>query len=204
MLKKIFILNFVLLIFTGIGYCYSEDELNRLEFLKFGQVYEQDSLGERLNRLEAYCFGMSQSGDINTRINNLKQLSNSTPIMAYPYDNKYPAKKKNKIKTILDTASEFFGAGSLTGFTPSFTGSGYSDNMYQNEFNNFFNNQNSYCPYQNQYKDYNNNLSPDIDKNLFSEYSQYMHNFPIGRHYNESFYTPPNITTGTGVHIIKD
>ncbi len=207
MLKKIFILKIFLIIFAGIGYCYSEDELNRLEYLSFGQIYEDDTLGERITRLETNYFGLSQSGDIDSRISRISQLAENKkmPSMSFPERKNVSIPKKNKIKSILNTASDFFGTGSMTGFTPSFTGSpyGYSDTMYNNEFNNFLNNPNAYCPYQNNINPYAgiNSLG---ENNPYLQNNTYMNNFPIGRNYHQSFYTPQNISTGSGVHIIKD
>ena len=205
MLKK-YIFIIVLSLFAVLtAYSYAEDDLSRLEYQRFGRVYEEDSLGERLNRLETETFGMAQTGDIDGRIDRLSKLNENgkMPSMAVPYNNSL--KKKDRLKNFFSNVLDIFDTGSITGFTPSFYSTGgYSDNIYQNEFNNFMNNPQGYCTYHNRpYSDlYRHNLYMNNQPPV--TYGNYYGNYPINRNYYPNTYMPPNVYTRAGVHILNN
>jgi hypothetical protein len=210
MFKKLLISNLIFIFSLGNVFAYSDEVLNNLELKKYGQIFEYESLSERLNRLETDYFGMSQSGDLDDRISKLSQISinSRTYPSAYPYENYKP--KKATMRTFWDNFSSLFDSGSITGFTPPMSVYGYSpmqENIYRQQYLDFLNNPQSYCPYHNRY-----NYFPQNRLNSSYPYSinhspirhDYMGNYPINRYYRPNFYNPPNIYTGAGVHIIND
>ncbi len=222
MIKKIFILTAVL--FYGINYAnsFSDDDLARIEYSRYGEAFENQSLSERLNRLETDIFGMAQSGSVDDRVSMLAKMSdnNLNSRIISPSENFYPGVKQSKMKSFWNNITEPFSTtSSMTGFTPSWTSSGYgyANNMYRNEFLNFLNNQNQYCPYHNRYHNTNrffNRLHPNngfLNSNVNRPYyhnNLHTHNhiynqYPYNRNYYNQ-YIPPNIATRTSVHIIKD
>ena len=77
MLLKIGITILLIFYMAADGICYTDDRLAEIEQREYGQVFEDDSLSARLMRLETDLLGMSQSGDIDSRIDILSKLSNS-------------------------------------------------------------------------------------------------------------------------------
>lgn len=234
MFKKILILNIAYLIGSLAGYCDLGDKLTDIEYAKYGESFTYESISDRLNRLETDYFGMAQTGDIDSRINMLSTMSRSSKQIAVqnPYDAYYTGKQKGKLRTFWDNVtSTFDSTGVMTGYTPSMTTNsynyGYPTNMYRNEFLNFMNNPQSYCPYHNRYhynnhilnRPYHNNWGMINNQNINNRYYNRIHSpynnmynpYWGGQNYNPYFrtprnmiYTPPNIATRSSVHIIKD
>lgn len=209
-----------------IGFCYSENILNDIEYKKYGASYPNESLSERLSRLETDYFGMEQQGSIESRIDVLSKMSSNrrSSSIQTPIYNSYPVKKKSAIRRFWDN---FTDDGTITGFTPSITsstfsngssyyssGNNYVDNFRRNAFNNFFNGRNNYCPYHNTFHN-NMNWKNDINHNLGNHFHNNlgngfppppdMHNYqrPQNR-IVRNFYNPPNIHSSSSVHIIRD
>ena len=202
MLKKIIYIFIVIVAINRFCLSYSDEELNKIEYQKYGHVFVEDSLSVRLNRLESDYFGMAQSGNIEQRINKLIQISNHSKQANFSYPD-YPINKKSKLKNFLNNTAEFFGSGYMTGFTPSFTGSGYNyaENMYRNEYKDFIRNYSGYCPYYNRYYSNAYNTAPI---SAYTPHSPYIQNNGLNNRYRQIYYAPPNIYTGSSVHIIKD
>lgn len=231
MARKIY---FVLLLFfvliTNV-YAYSDDDLSILEKQNYGMSFEDESLSDRLNRLEENFFGMAQSGDLESRFDNLFQISRGqkeSAIITPDYDYYSVSKpKKGAIKNFLDNVAAPFSQGVVTGFTPPI---GYSSGFssYANEFMNFFdNNNNQYCPYHNSYhygNHYNNSkfFNKYRNKNLSNNHKyrhhmknrlpRYGHNHPhryssfnphLSQNYRPTFGNT-SFSTGSTVRIIND
>lgn len=234
MIKKIFILNLVFFCTAAIGLCFSENELTNIELSKYGESYANESIAERLNRLETDFFGMAQSGDVDSRINMLNHLAGNSRQSAIinPQDNFYPGKKRSAIRNFWDNVTSTFDTtGSMTGFTPSMTNSsyGYSNNMYRNEFLNFMNGyNNNYCPDHNRYHNNNryfnnrflndnNFINSGLNNRYFhnhnnANYHNRVHrhphgmngNYPYNRVHRTYYSVPPNVSTRSSVQIIRD
>jgi len=225
-----------------ISFSFSEDELAGLEYSRYGEVYGSDSLSDRLNRLENDFFGMAQTGDIDSRISMLSKINGNSRGSAIinPMENYYPGQKRSRIRNFWDNVSSTFSdSGSITGFTPPMSSSGYnmgySNNMYRNSFSNFLNNPGGYCPYHNRYNNFNNRffnrpyhnnhgfINSGLNNNRFHNFHKphgcplhhihpYQNNInPMFNNYNPNnrfsrtyYQTPPNITTRSSVHIIRD
>ena len=229
MARKIYFILILFFAFVCQVYAYTDDNLSVLEKQNYGMSFEDESLSDRLNRLEENFFGMAQSGDLESRFDNLFKISNpqkESAIITPDYDYYSVSKpKKAIIKNFLDNVTAPFSQGVVTGFTPPI---GYSSGFssYGNDFMNFFdNNSNKYCPYHNSYHDgyrsnnkffrkYNNNLSR---YNRYKNYRphrmpRYGHNHP----YHNSSYNPhlsqnyrptygnTSFSTGSTVRIIND
>ncbi len=225
MIQKL--LSTLILLFVGCNYvfCFSTDDLAKMEYARYGEAFENQSLSERLNRLETDIFGMSQTGSLNERLSMLSKMSDNTlnNRIISPYENYYPGEKPSKIKSFWNNITEPFStSASMTGFTPSWNSSGYdySGNMYRNEFLNFMNNPNQFCPYHNRYHNTNrffnrfnnnnngflnsNSHSPRYHNRLHNHNHLYNPNLYRNNYYNRYPYIPPNIATRSSVHIIKD
>ena len=230
MARKLYFV-FVLLFVCVVQVCaYSDDDLSVLEKQNYGMSFEDESLSDRLNRLEENFFGMAQSGDLETRFDNLFKISTGkkeSAIVTPDYDYYSVSKqKKSGIKNFFDNFTSPFSQGVVTGFTPPI---GYSNSFpsYGNDFMNFLeNNNNQYCPYHNSYhnrnnyrnnkflRKYNNNLSSS------RKYRNYNNHYPSKYGYNHphrySSYNPylsqnyrPTLgnrtfSTGSTVRIIND
>lgn len=88
------------------GFSTSFSDIGMLENYILNKNYKNESDLERLERLEMQAFGAIQSGDINSRYDNVRSAILSRP---------QPTRVKN---SLLNTVSNFFG-GQMTGFTPS-------------------------------------------------------------------------------------
>lgn len=230
MIKKIFITLILSVNIVLASSGFSQDDLARIEFSRYGEAYENQSLSERLNRLETDIFGMSQSGSLNERLNMLAKMSenNINNRIVSSSENFYPGEKPSKIKNFWSNITEPFSMTStMTGYTPSwnYSGYGYPNNMYRNEFLNFMNNTDRYCPYHNRYHNTNrlfnrlnnknngllnsNTTRPYYHNHLhtqrpyYNRYQPYNQN-RYGNYYNQYPSIPPNIAARSSVHIIKD
>lgn len=233
MLKKLFIIKIIFLFTAIIGFCFSEDEITNIELSKYGESYANESIAERLNRLETDFFGMAQSGDLDSRIDMLKHISGNSRQSAIinPRENYYPGQKRSAIRRFWDNVTSTFDTtGTMTGFTPSMTTSGYnygySNNAYGNEFLNFMNGYNNYCPYHNRYHNHNRYLhNPFYNNNNFINSglnNRYFNNgynpnryyngrhphrpvhYPNNRIQRSSYWLPPTVSTRSSVQIIRD
>ncbi|MCD7878484.1 MAG: hypothetical protein LUG16_00960 [Candidatus Gastranaerophilales bacterium] len=234
MLKKLFLLNFMFFSCIIPVFAYSQNQLDDIEYSKYGQIYSNDSLSSRLNRLETDLLGMTQSGSIDSRINMLMNMSENAhnPGAIYSYNN-YPV-KKSTIKSFFDSVSDTFSGGTMTGFTPSLhDNTFYSGGLYGNGFMDYLNNSSRYCPYGNGYnsvyntyqRNYANRFLNNSYNNGISKYyndryrSRRLNRYPdkissrlnhIGRAYppqtRNSIYwnRPTSYSSGSSVHIIND
>ena len=229
MLLKIGITILLIFYMAADGICYTDDRLAEIEQREYGQVFEDDSLSARLMRLETDLLGMSQSGDIDSRIDILSKLSNS-------YMGVNPVNYgKEEIKTNKGSAIKNFWNnitsptyGGITGFTPAIETYGGSSGIYRNEFANFLNNSGNYCPYHNYgssngifyNNNYNNGYRTNLPRHRFkSNHYRAGHPMRTGHHYHRPPYYggspysninrfPNEINTNTitrsAVKIIKD
>ena len=190
MVRKI-VLSFVFVFFISLNAdCYIEEQLSFLERNNYGQSFANDSLSERLNRLEMDVLGMRQSGDVDERVSLLTKMSQgniSTPSFDY-----YKPTKRSAIQSILNNVGSVFSNddGFMTGYTPPM---GFS---YGNNMNNYHYTQPRYCPYHNVYH---------------SRPSRFHHHYPnrigynpYGPNYERPTYGYTNTMTGSSVHILRD
>lgn len=205
MLKKIFVLCFLFFMSQMFVYSFSEDELSNIEYYKYGKSYNTDSISSRLNRLETDYFGMAQNGDLNSRLDMLSKMAGNSQNSAFlsPEDSFYPGKKKSAIRNFIDNVSSTFAdTGTITGFTPSMsTGYGYSNNIYGNEFRNFMNNYNQYCPYHNRHNNYINRPF-NFDRSVHHLGNNWNNPY-WNRHrnnYNAFYNNNPFINSGNNIH----
>lgn len=84
----------------------SFSDINALEKYTLNRNYSRESDLERLQRLEMQAFGAVQSGDINTRYDNVRNAILSRP-------------KQNYKTTFLGNLANYF-SGQMTGYTPNF------------------------------------------------------------------------------------
>lgn len=233
MFIKILVFCFVLLSCSLNSFAFSEYEISSLEQNKYGQSFENESLSERLNRLETDYFGMSQTGDINSRLDMLSKLavnSKGSAIITPDYDY-YSVSKKNKsnpIKNFWNNISEPFSQGVVTGYTPPISFSN-SYSSYGNNFMNFLNGRPEYCPYHNKFHNHNFNNS-DFNSNNFLKNPHYNHLSdnrhrhrlyrphrtysspyrsvsqynPFGSPYSMPTNAYTNVAAGSRVHILRD
>ena len=230
MARKFYFILILFFVFVSHVFAYSDDDLSILERQNYGKSFEDESLSNRLNRLEENFFGMAQSGDIETRFDNLFKMSKNQKQSAIvsPDYNYYSVSKQKKgfVKNLLDNFAAPFSQGVVTGFTPPI-GYGNSFSSYGNDFiNSSYNNQSQYCPYHNSYhygynhrnskflKKYrNNNLSNNYKYRKYRNHHspRYGYNHPYNRPYNPYLsqnYRPTfgntTFTTGSSVRIIND
>lgn len=209
------------------GFCLTNDVLSDIELSNFGKNYENESLANRLNRLETQFFGMTQSGDIDSRINTIYKMATdplSNPVSSIS-ENNYSAKKPLK-RFWQNITSAFDNNGIITGYTPSissFNVSGFdlnnnfNNNLNHNFHNNYYNKTPyGYCPY------HTNNISQTFDKinNSFNYFDKRhdrkflnrRHPFNNNNNYNPSYlsksYIPTNsnqnLNIATSVKILED
>lgn len=85
--------------------CSSFSDINALENYTLNRNFARESDLQRLERLEMQAFGALQSGDINTRYDNVRSAILSRP-------------KQNYKTSLLRNIGNYFG-GQMTGYTPS-------------------------------------------------------------------------------------
>ncbi len=230
MIKKILFTIFVYLNCILGGYCFSEVNISDIEYSKYGQTYENESLANRLNRLETDLFGMEQSGDLDSRLYKLEKLSMNkmqSPSNAF-YDTYTSGKNKSSIRNFLDNVADTFSnSGTLTGFTPSMTYSSNPNDIYNYGLSGFTSNYSNYCPYNNYYnnkynglnkykKAFGNNLynppkvpvgkvgvKPPYPSPVRASYNPHNHFAPYGRRpQNQNIAS--SFATGSSVHILEE
>ena len=228
MLKKSLILILVIIINVIPAISFYENELDALEQSKYGQTFQSDSLSDRLNRLENDLLGMSQTGDLDSRIVRLTQVvqPNINPNnIVYPqsnYNSYEMQPKRNLWQRFWDNVSDTFDStGVITGYTPGLysSGYGYAPNIYRNELRNMFYNSQNYCPYHNTfhnnfpnrfYNRFNGSFPPINNRILYNQrFNPYYQNAFNNNYYNRygnynRIYSPPNIVTRSAVHIMND
>ena len=123
----------------------SRNDLNRLESKVFNQNFPQINPEKRIERLEQQMFGAAQSGDLKTRLDNLKtaaKYSNENN-MNYPQT----AARTGWKGLALNMGNSFCG-GRMTGFTPPispfYNNYGYGMNPFMNVGNGGFGMNNGY------------------------------------------------------------
>ncbi len=222
MLNKIFTVCIMSLFLSNAAFAFSEDNISALEYSKYGRNYPYESLGERLTRLETDYFGMSQTGDIDSRIANLSKInSNRKNGVTIPsYGNYSDVKPKNGIRDFWNNIkSGFSDNGYITGYTPSMTyttSSGYANDLYKNHLYGYNNNYQSFCPYDNGFHNrvpnkpsgyYNNRyFNPSFSgfngvnsfvPNTLNSGNKYRHRTGYNNyhnHYNHNHYNPHNFS----------
>lgn len=113
----------------------SKGALSGMEAKIFHQNYPQNGPERRIERLEQQVFGAVQSGDLNTRYENLKIAINNYNVGKTAY---YPtAVAPSGIRGILGNIGNAMMGGSMTGFTPSIDP---FDNNFSAGYNNYNNN----------------------------------------------------------------
>lgn len=145
MLKKIYFLFFIFFVFACESFASYEDKLSELEHLRYGKTFQSESLSERLFRLEEDYFGLSQSGDINSRINMLMKMAHNNYPNQLSYDRKeyYSQSKQGRLKNFFrNMASAFFDSGAMTGYIPPVdvydNTCGYNNSFETDYYNRFF------------------------------------------------------------------
>ncbi len=194
MIRKVVLLFFIFFVFILDANCYTEDELSNLELTKYGQAFVDDSLSSRLNRLETDMFGMSQSGDIDSRIDTLiRMFGNSVSVPNYDY---YPSQKRSAIKNIFNSITSSFGYddGQMTGFIPPM-GVGYSNNYNHNYYRPYHHRPSNYCPYHNSYHPPSHNFHRHSPRTAYN---------PYGPSYQRPTYGYSNTNVGSSVRILRD
>lgn len=231
MIKLLIFYSFLVVSIFSCAFAYSENDISRLEFQKYGRCYEDDSLAERLSRLENDYLGMTQSGDIDKRVYNLLTIGKSTSNGFESYDDfnqeQVPVQKKGKLKTFWNNISSGLNdMGSMTGFIPPLTtysnyngyspyynGNGYWNSYNPNSYSNDpFHNNHIYhrgCiqhPH-NYFNPINNRIVNRINSNLYN--NRYYNGviFPNMYPYQNSYYPTngyTNYSTRSTVTILND
>lgn len=220
MLKKIFMLSLSAVFFSLSAFCFSEDDIAAAEYARYGRNFADESLGERLNRLETDFFGMSQTGDINSRLANVSRMASNikngvTPILNDYY---YESKPKKFFSRILDNLASNFGTDEyITGYTPSIINtisSSGGSNFYNSRYpysglnNNYYNYSGRYphsYPYHRNYFDRTGSLYRNNNPYLYhNPYGNYPYNNTAPYTSRTGYYIPPQIETQSSIHILKD
>ncbi len=182
MFKKLLLTVCLFFSFTNTGSCFSENNIADIEYAKYGQSFDNESLASRLGRLETDFFGAQQTGDLDSRLNKLTAMSSNiipSPMNTFN-DDYYPGQKKGVFKNFLDNVSSAFSdMGTMTGFTPSLYSGSYNP-YYNNGFTSFTNGYSNYCPYQNRYI-YPNNFYNRLNR---TRYPGLSNNFYRPPYYN--------------------
>lgn len=217
---KYIIFSMLLLLFNQAVFADYEIDLDRLEKNKYGEIYSDESISQRLERLERDYFGLEQSGDIEHRVNMLNRMNvHSVTNSIIPQVEPELEKKKGIKKFWNDFKSSFSDDGVITGFTPPITSYGYTNDFYTNNSNgyngfwggqnNFLNNRNNFCPYHNRYhynnygnfpyginnpiSNFNNRISNNLPHNMIPPPPGRIQP-PVNHHpagYNNAYYNMP-------------
>lgn len=194
MIRRFLFISVLFFMSQFMVFSFSGDELSYLEISKYGQTYEKDSFSQRLSRLENDILGMTQSGDIDTRIRLLYKVSSNS--IAFPQEITYEGAKKSAIRNLWDNISSGFvnNDGFMTGYIPSMN---YSDNYMD-----FFDNEPEYCPYHNTYHHQSRHV-PRIGRYNLPHNHPSNYN-PYGPTYQRPTYGRTSVATGSTVRIIND
>ncbi|MBQ4124293.1 hypothetical protein IJD44_11325 [bacterium] len=205
MIKKIFILFVIICQLSFQTMAFSEKDIADLELQKYGKIYKEDDLGSRLRRLETDVFGMSQSGNIDVRMNNLFNMISPTHNYQglYPTETFLKPEKKGFIRKFFDNVTSSFSYPYVTGYSPSlFEMNGYPNNIYKDNHINLSGNNGNYCSFSNPYP-----------HRYFNGAHRFHHPYGNTPYYNNGYspyiYTPPtditrNVATRSTVHILRD
>lgn len=228
MIKKILLFQCTILLLSLPVPAFEESDIDFLENSLYHKLYSEESLGERLNRLENDMLGMGQAGSIDERVEKLLTLNENRFNVATPNFTETehsPEKKEGKIKKFFNGVSDMFSSGTITGFTPPLGSSYYSNgySSYGNYNNRYFNNYTnpsapglfdalpSYCQYYGRRKNYgyNHPINSTYYNPRFHSPHNYRHTYHPNGFYGNGYnnfptYTMPNIITNSGVHILKD
>ena len=229
MFKKILYIAVISLMFAVPAISFSENDISILEIERYGKNYPYESLGERLTRLETEYFGMTQSGDIDSRIENLMRINqNKQNGVNFKMGNKNKNEEKGFFKNIFkDFTSNFRNNGSITGYTApmnTITSTGYGDlyeRMNHSQWNyphdlgyNYRNPYYKRTPYVNRDNKF---ISKNNERNSYVNHRNYRRNNNYNRYdkvrnnsfyYNPQYsnmtdyYLPPEIETKTSIHIL--
>ena len=97
MFKKVCSFLFFILFFSNFAFASYEDSLFELETLKYGKSFQNESISQRLLRLEEDYFGLSQSGDISSRISMLNKIAQNNYPNTMNLERRINTKKQNRI-----------------------------------------------------------------------------------------------------------
>ncbi len=230
MFIRILLISYFCMFVTNVCFAFSENDLENLEISKYGKIYSNEDYSTRLRRLETDLLGMTQSGNIDKRINILKEINSNSKVASYMYSDDFEMQPKNqgKVKNFLNNiSSSMFDSGMVTGFTPPITSS-YPNRFFNNEFMNFANDPYCYCPYnkgriKNRYRTRHNHFRKHVNNNNFMGNTgfssmpnfnnnwnrQHLHrHYPNTQYYGGYPYVPTdsmtNVSTRSTVHILQD
>lgn len=223
MFIKFFLLSALYILTLPACFAFTEEILERIEYSKYGLTYPQESVSQRLQRLETDYFGMEQTGSIDSRLELLSKMSdNDRSLYKHPsVIERHVTSPKSKVRKFLENLID---TGAISGFTPPITNSAYNNGYYEEStgsgyynnygdkwFDNFNNYKNNYCPYMEKHNFISRNPFDNINQNHRKhrphrhDISTYRQSYiPSLNHRVRNFYIPPNIQTNSSVHIIRD
>lgn len=210
MLKKLFIIGLILFNSYSSTFAFSENTLDGIEVSRYGTSYAGEELGSRLRRLETDVFGMSQSGNVDDRINNLAKLTLNNPYNQgfRQYNDSYVPKKKGILRRFFDNVTSTFSDPYVTGYTPSINdlgGYGYSGNLSGNGYMNFFNNGRNNYPFNNTY--FPNNYGYNYNSGSYKHHPVTGFRPNNGGFNHRPYYRPyyrPNYNSNIQPHVPTD
>lgn len=130
----------------------SSNSLSKIEASVLNRCYAQNTPEERITRLERKIFGAEQTGDINSRLETLKQAarnySNTAYTSAYAPEN-VNVGGGSTLRNIAGTLGNAFWGGTMTGFTPQinpYYRRNYAYNPYYGVNRGMYGIQNGYGP----------------------------------------------------------
>lgn len=109
----------------GIAYNINPNDLGKIESKILGRTYAGEDIDSRITRLEKEMLGAMQAGNLKQRYEVVRSASrhyNTFPMQQQktvytPYYNNMP--RRNFLGTLFDFVAGGFGAGQITGYTPS-------------------------------------------------------------------------------------
>lgn len=152
----------------------SKNSLSKIEAKVFSQCFPQNNIDRRIERLEQQIFGAVQSGDLNSRYNNVLAASKNYNTNAVDQYYKSPMVSTGW-KGMLGGLKNSMLSGNMTGFTPPI-------NQYGNNYG---------------YNDPYTSLGPDSGSGIYRGYR--ANNGFGGYSYHDNF---SNYGSGTGVTIL--
>lgn len=211
-MKNLAILGLFIIFNATMGFCFSEEDISNIELAKYDDTYKNETISQRLNRLENDYFGMTQSGGIEDRILQLNKISNNLKQSAILNTHNYYKKRNNGIKNFWNNITSTFDDGYITGFTPPMYNTEYLSGYPQYENTSGIIN---FAPFENRHHPFYNKHHNDFIKNHHKRTQNHHFNHQqkhrLNNHYNPNkritrtrYSIPPNITTQSSVHIIRD